>query len=89
MVARQPFDPKAATALLQTVNADNASEFFKTFGGQLLHRMFLLLFSLLTLFFLLVMDAPSRAASSRRGDRLIGDAGEGLVEKWSMPRAAR
>jgi predicted PurR-regulated permease PerM len=74
-------DPKAATALLQTVNADNASEFFKTFGGQLLHRMFLLLFSLLTLFFLL---RNGRAIASRfleTCDRLIGDAGEGLVEK--------
>ena len=74
-------DPKAATALLQTVNADNASEFFKTFGGQLLHRMFLLLFSLLTLFFLL---RNGRAVASRfleTCDRLIGDAGEGLVEK--------
>ena len=74
-------DPKAATAWLQTVNADNASEFFKTFGGQLLHRLFLLLFSLLTLFFLL---RNGRAVASRfleTCDRLIGDAGEGLVEK--------
>jgi predicted PurR-regulated permease PerM len=74
-------DPKAATAWLQTVNADNASELFKTFGGQLLHRLFLLLFSLLTLFFLL---RNGRAVASRffeTCDRLIGDAGEGLVEK--------
>jgi len=74
-------DPKAATALLQTVNADNASEFFKTFGGQLLHRLFLLLFSLLTLFFLL---RNGRAVASRfleTCERLSGDAGEGLVEK--------
>ncbi|MBR1187403.1 AI-2E family transporter [Bradyrhizobium sp. AUGA SZCCT0160] len=74
-------DPKAATALLQAVNADNASEFFKTFGGQLLHRLFLLLFSLLTLFFLL---RNGRAVASRvleTCERLTGDAGEGLVEK--------
>src|SRR5215218_2270167 len=74
-------DPKAATALLKTVNADNASDLFKTFGGQLLHRLFLLLFSLVTLFFLL---RNGRAVASRvleTCDRLVGDAGEGLVEK--------
>jgi predicted PurR-regulated permease PerM len=63
------------------VNADNASEFFKTFGGQLLHRLFLLLFSLLTLFFLL---RNGRVLASRffdTCDRLVGDPGEGLVEK--------
>ncbi|MGM4895989.1 AI-2E family transporter [Tardiphaga sp. 839_C3_N1_4] len=74
-------DPKAAAAWLQTVNADNASELFKTFGSQLLHRLFLLLFSLLTLFFLL---RNGRAVTSRfleTCDRLIGNPGEGLVEK--------
>jgi predicted PurR-regulated permease PerM len=74
-------DPKAAAAWLQTVNADNASELFKTFGSQLLHRLFLLLFSLLTLYFLL---RNGRAVTSRfleTCDRLIGDPGEGLVEK--------
>jgi predicted PurR-regulated permease PerM len=37
-------DPKAAAAWLQTMNADNASELSKTFGAQLLHRLFLMLF---------------------------------------------
>ena len=37
-------DPKAATAWLKTVNAENASELFRTLGGQLLHRLFLLSF---------------------------------------------
>ena len=32
-------DPKSATAWLQSINADKASEFIKTFGGQLLHRL--------------------------------------------------
>jgi predicted PurR-regulated permease PerM len=74
-------DPKAATAWLRTVNADNASELFRTFGGQLLHRFFLLFFSLLALFFLL---QNGRAIASRfleTSDRLLGEAGEGLVEK--------
>ena len=74
-------DPKAAAAWLQTVNADNASDLFRTFGAQLLHRLFLMLFSLLTLFFLL---RNGRAVASRlldTCDRLVGHAGEGLVEK--------
>ena len=74
-------DPKAATGWLQTVNADNASEFFKTFGGQLLHRLFLLLFSLLTLFFLLRNGRDVASRFLETCDRLIGDPGEGLVEK--------
>ena len=57
-------DPKAATAWLKTVNAENASELFRTLGGQLLHRLFLLFFSLLTLFVLL---------SSGRSVALPGD----------------
>jgi predicted PurR-regulated permease PerM len=74
-------DPKAAAAWLQTVNADNASELFKTFGAQLLHRLFLMLFSLLTLFFLLRNGRAVAGRFLETCDRLIGDAGEGLVEK--------
>ena len=74
-------DPKAASAWLQTINADNASDLFRTFGGQLLHRLFMLLFSLLTLFVLL---RNGRAVANRfleTCDRLFGEAGEGLFEK--------
>ena len=74
-------DPKAATALLKTVNTENASELFRTLGGQLIHRLFLLFFSLLTLFILL---RNGRAVASRfleTSDRLFGEAGEGLIEK--------
>ena len=74
-------DPKAATGWLKTINAENASDLFRTFGGQLLHRMFLLFFSLLTLFFLL---RNGRAVANRfleTCDRLFGEAGEGLIEK--------
>jgi predicted PurR-regulated permease PerM len=74
-------DPKAATAWLQTVNADNASDFFRTVGGQLLHRLFMLFFSLLALFVLL---SNGRSVANRfleTCDRLFGEAGEGLVEK--------
>jgi predicted PurR-regulated permease PerM len=74
-------DPKAATAWLKTLNADNVSDLFRTFGGQLIHRLFLLFFSLLALFALL---CHGRAVASRvleTCDRLFGEAGEGLVEK--------
>jgi predicted PurR-regulated permease PerM len=74
-------DPKAATAWLKTVNAENASELFRTLGGQLLHRLFLLFFSLLTLFVLL---SNGRSVANRfleTSDRLFGEAGEGLIEK--------
>jgi predicted PurR-regulated permease PerM len=74
-------DPKAATAWLKTLNADNVSDLFRTFGSQLIHRLFLLFFSLLALFALL---RHGRALSGRvleTCDRLFGEAGEGLVEK--------
>ena len=74
-------DPKAATAWLKTVNVENASELFRTLGGQLLHRLFLLFFSLLTLFVLL---SNGRSVANRfleTSDRLFGEVGEGLIEK--------
>lgn len=74
-------DPKAATAWLKTINAENASELFRTFGGQLIHRLFLLFFSLLALFVLL---SNGRSVANRfleTSDRLFGGAGEGLIEK--------
>jgi predicted PurR-regulated permease PerM len=74
-------DPKAATAWLQTINADNASELFKTLGGQLLHRLFLLFFSLVTLFFLLRNGRDIASRFLETCERLIGGAGEDLAEK--------
>ncbi|MTV16701.1 AI-2E family transporter [Bradyrhizobium elkanii] len=74
-------DPKVATAWLKTLNADNVSDLFTTFGGQLIHRLFLLAFSLLALYALL---RSGRAIANRvleTCDRLFGEAGEGLVEK--------
>lgn len=74
-------DPKAATEWLKSVNADNASELFRTFGGQLLHRLFLLLFSLLALFVLLRNGRSIADRILETCDRLFGEAGEGLAEK--------
>jgi predicted PurR-regulated permease PerM len=74
-------DPKAATAWLKTLNADNVSDLFRTFGGQLLHRLFLLFFSLMALFALLRNGRSIANRFLETCDKLFGDAGEGLIEK--------
>ena len=74
-------DPKAATAWLQTFNADNASDLFRTFSGELLHRLFMLFFSLLALFVLLRNGRSIANRFLETSDGLFGDAGEGLIEK--------
>ncbi|MCK1362653.1 AI-2E family transporter [Bradyrhizobium sp. 199] len=74
-------DPKAASAWLKSINADNASDLFRTFGGQLLHRLFMLLFSLLALFVLLRNGRLIANRFLETSDRLFGEAGEGLVER--------
>jgi predicted PurR-regulated permease PerM len=74
-------DPKAATAWLKTVNAENASDLVRTLGGQMLHRLFLLFFSLLTLFVLLRNGRSVASRFLETSDRLFGEAGEGLIEK--------
>jgi predicted PurR-regulated permease PerM len=74
-------DPKAAAAWLKSVNADNASDLIRTLGGQLLHRLFLIFFALLTLFFLLQNGRSVANRFLETCDRLFGEAGEGLFEK--------
>ncbi|WP_063921339.1 AI-2E family transporter [Bradyrhizobium sp. DOA1] len=74
-------DPKAASALLKSINADNASDLFRTLGGQLIHRLFMLFFSMLTLFVLLRHGRMIASRFLETSDRLFGEAGEGLVEK--------
>jgi predicted PurR-regulated permease PerM len=74
-------DPKAATAWLKTVNAENASDLVRILGGQMLHHLFLLFFSLLTLFVLLRNGRSIASRFLETSDRLFGEAGEGLIEK--------
>jgi predicted PurR-regulated permease PerM len=74
-------DPKSAASWLQSVNADKATEFVKTFGGQLLHRLFMFFVALIALF---IMLRNGRSIAQRfllTSDRIFGDPGEGLVEK--------
>ncbi|AWM05504.2 AI-2E family transporter [Bradyrhizobium symbiodeficiens] len=74
-------DPKAATAWLKTVNMDDASNLLRTFGAQLLHRLFLMFFSLVALFVLLRNGRLLASRFLETCDKLFGEAGEGLVEK--------
>lgn len=74
-------DPKAAAAWLKTLNAENASDLITTLGGQLIHRLFMLFFALLTLFFLLSNGRYVASRFLQTSDRLFGEAGEGLIEK--------
>jgi predicted PurR-regulated permease PerM len=74
-------DPKSATAWLQSINADKASDFVKTFGGQLLHRLFMFFVALIALFIMLRNGRSVASSFLTTSDRLFGDPGEGLVEK--------
>jgi predicted PurR-regulated permease PerM len=74
-------DPKSATAWLQSMNADKASDFVKTFGGQLLHRLFMFFVALIALFIMLRNGRLIAQRFLMTSDRIFGDPGEGLVEK--------
>jgi predicted PurR-regulated permease PerM len=74
-------DPKAATAWLQAINADNASGLFNTLGGQLVHRLFMLFFSLFALFVLLCNGRFAANRFLETCDRILGHPGEGVIEK--------
>ena len=74
-------DPKAATAWLKTINMDDASNLLRTFGAQLLHRLFLMFFSLIALFVLLRNGRLLASRFLETCDKLFGEAGEGLMEQ--------
>ena len=74
-------DPKSATGWLQSINADKASDFVKTFGGQLLHRLFMFFVALIALFIMLRNGRSIAQQFLMTSDRIFGDPGEGLVEK--------
>ena len=76
-------DPKAASGWLQSVNADKAAEFFKTFGGQLLTRAFMFFVALLALFVLLRNGRWIAQRFLDTADRIFGDPGEGLAGKMA------
>ncbi len=76
-------DPKAAAAWLQSINADKAAEFFKTFGGQLISRAVMFFVALLALFVLLRDGRQIARSTLETADRVFGDPGEGLAGKMA------
>ncbi|MBV8838642.1 MAG: AI-2E family transporter [Alphaproteobacteria bacterium] len=73
--------PEAASALLQSVNADSVSNLMKTVGGQLLRRLFLLFVALIALFVMLRQGREIAHDLMLTADRIVGDPGERLVER--------
>jgi predicted PurR-regulated permease PerM len=72
-------DPIAAEELIGRVNLRTLTESVREYGGEVVHRLALLLFTLLTLFFLF-RDGDRIADQMRRlGDRLIGLRGERIA----------
>jgi predicted PurR-regulated permease PerM len=74
-------DPRAASEFFKSVNADKLSEIVKTFGGQLIHRFFMLLVALVALFILLRHGRSSADLFMQTCDRILGNPGDGLVDK--------
>jgi predicted PurR-regulated permease PerM len=74
-------DPAAATAWLKILNLEKTSDFFTTFGGQLLHRAFMLFVSMIALFVLLRSGRDVAHQVHLTADRIFGGPGEGLADK--------
>jgi len=73
--------PQGARAWLQSLNADKAGDLITTFGGQLLHRLFMFFVALMALFAFLRNGDMLAQRFAVSADRIFGDPGEGLVEK--------
>ncbi|HEY4470274.1 MAG TPA: AI-2E family transporter [Stellaceae bacterium] len=72
-------DPVAAEELIGRVNLRTLTESAREYGGEVVHRLALLLFTLLTLFFVF-RDGDRLAEQLRRlGDQLIGLRGERIA----------
>ncbi|HEX6440992.1 MAG TPA: AI-2E family transporter [Stellaceae bacterium] len=72
-------DPVAAGDLIGQVNLRNLAESARAYGGEIVHRIVILLFTLLTLFFLF-RDGDRLAVQLRElSDRVIGLRGERIA----------
>jgi predicted PurR-regulated permease PerM len=72
-------DPVAAEELIGRVNLRTLTQSAREYGGEVVHRLALLLFTLLTLFFVF-RDGDRLAEQLRRlGDQLIGVRGERIA----------
>jgi predicted PurR-regulated permease PerM len=74
-------EPKAAAGWFDRFNAEAASEWIKALGGQLLHRTFMFLISLLALFMILRNAEWLAARTLETAERVFGDPAERLSHK--------
>jgi predicted PurR-regulated permease PerM len=74
-------EPKGAAAWFERFNADAATEWTKALGGQLLHRIFMFLISLLALFLVLRNGEWLAARTLETAERVFGDPAERLAQK--------
>ena len=69
-------DPAAAQELLGRFNLRSAAEFARHYGGEIIHRLIIFGFTLLTLFFLFRDGAYFKNRLLQLSDRLLGPDGE-------------
>jgi predicted PurR-regulated permease PerM len=74
-------EPKEAARWFDQFHAEAATEWTKALGGQLLHRTFMFLISLLALFVMLQNGEWLAARTLETAERLFGDPAERLVQK--------
>ena len=74
-------EPKAAAGWFDRFNAEAATEWTKALGGQLLHRTFMFLISLLALFVMLRNGEWLAARTLETAERVFGDPAEQLAQK--------
>ena len=74
-------EPQVAAGWFDRVNAEAAADWIKALGGQLLHRMFMFLISLLALFMILRNAEWLAARTLETAERVFGDPAERLAQK--------
>jgi predicted PurR-regulated permease PerM len=74
-------DPKAAGDLFGGMDANSLAGWSRSFGGQLLHRLFVALLTFMALFLLLRDGERIAARLLALADRWLGGPGERLAEK--------
>jgi predicted PurR-regulated permease PerM len=74
-------EPKGAAAWFERFNAEAAAEWTKALGGELLHRTFMFLISLLALFLTLRHGEWLAARTLETAERMFGDPAERLAQK--------
>ena len=76
-------DPQAAAQWLRGLNMDSLTAWTGAFGGELLHRVFLFVLTLIALFFMYRDGGWLAERGFDTADRLLGDPGERLASKMS------